>query len=47
VRWAPRNLWQQVAHVDPLQTNPTVSEITRRSARTSSLKRIDNKHFHR
>jgi len=32
VRWAPRDLWQQVAHVDPLQPNPTVSEFTRRLA---------------
>jgi hypothetical protein len=28
VRWAPRDLWQQVAHVDPLQPNPTVSEFS-------------------
>jgi len=43
VRWAPRELWQQVAHVDPLQPNPTVSEFTRRSARRPSLKRTDGK----
>jgi len=41
VRWARRELWQQVAHVDPLQPNPTVSEFTRRSARRASLKRAD------
>jgi hypothetical protein len=46
VRWAPRDLWQQVAHVDPLQPNPTVSEFTRRSARRPSLKRADNKRFY-
>jgi hypothetical protein len=45
VRWAPRELWQQVAHVDPLQPNPTVSEFTRRSARRASLKRTDGKRF--
>lgn len=33
VRWAPRDLWEQVAHVDPIHANPTVSEFTRREAR--------------
>jgi len=46
VRWAPRELWQQVAHVDPIQPNPTVSEYTRRSARRVSLKRVDGKQFY-
>ena len=32
VRWAPRELWQQVANVDPLLTNPSVSEFSRREA---------------
>jgi hypothetical protein len=45
VRWAPRELWQQVAHVDPVHPNPTVSEFTRRSARRPSLKRADGKRF--
>jgi len=45
VCWAPRELWQQVAHVDPLQPNPTVSEYTRRSARRPSLKRADGQRF--
>jgi hypothetical protein len=45
VRWAPRELWQQVAHVDPAQPNPTVSEYTRHSARRPSLKRADGKRF--
>jgi len=45
VRWAPRDLWQQVAHVDQLQPNPTVSEFTRRSARRPSFKRGDSKRF--
>ncbi len=36
VRWAPRELWQQVAHVDPLVANPTVSQFTRREARRQS-----------
>ena len=33
VRWAPRELWQQVAHVDPTNPNPSVSEYSRRNAR--------------
>ena len=41
VRWAPRELWEQVAHVDPTAANPTVSEYTRRSARRTQLKRAD------
>jgi hypothetical protein len=32
VRWAPRDLWEQVAHVDPVRFNPTVSDYTRREA---------------
>ena len=36
LRWAPRELWQQVAHVDPTSPNPSVSEYTRRSARRTS-----------
>ena len=43
VRWASRELWQQVAHVDPLQPNPTVSQFTRRQAKRLSLKRADGK----
>jgi hypothetical protein len=45
VRWAPRELWQQVAHVDPLVPNPTVSQFTRRSARRASLTRADGKRY--
>ena len=45
VRWAPRELWEQVAHVDPTVPNPTVGEFTRRSARRPSLKRADGKRF--
>ena len=45
VRWAPRELWEQVAHVDPLQPNPTVSDYTRRSARRPSLRRADGQRF--
>ena len=45
VRWAPRDLWQQVAHVDPSGPNLTVSEYTRRSARRPSLKRADGQRF--
>jgi len=39
VRWAPRELWQQVAHVDPTSPNPSVSEYTRRNARRTSTGR--------
>ena len=44
-RWAPRDLWQQVAHVDPLVPNPSVSQFTRRSARRPSINRADGKRF--
>jgi len=43
VRWAPRDLWEQVAHVDPVVANPTVSEFTRREARRHRQKRADGK----
>jgi hypothetical protein len=33
VRWAPRDLWEQVAHVDGSHGNPTVSQFTSREAR--------------
>ena len=46
VQWAPRDLWEQVAHVDPLVPNPSVSQFTRRSARRPSLTRADGKRFH-
>jgi hypothetical protein len=46
VSWAPRDLWQQVAHVDPLDPNPSVSQFTRRSARRASIQRADGKRFY-
>ena len=46
VSWAPRDLWQQVAHVDPLETNPSVSQFTRRAARRASIQRSDGKRFY-
>ena len=45
VRWAPRDLWQQVAHVDPLVPNPSVSQFSRRAARRAALKRADGKRY--
>jgi hypothetical protein len=45
VSWAPRELWMQVAHVDPLMPNPSVSEYTRRTSRQLTQKRIDGKRF--
>ena len=46
VHWAPRDLWEQVAHVDPTAANPTVGEFTRRSARRTQLKRADGRRFY-
>jgi hypothetical protein len=40
VSWAPRELWQQVAHVDPLVPNPSVSQFTRRAARRTDGRRL-------
>jgi len=45
VRWAPRELWQQVAHVDPLVPNPSVSQFTRTAARRASLRRADGQRY--
>ena len=39
VRWAPRDLWQQVAHVDPLRANPSISDFSRREARRANSNR--------
>jgi len=41
VSWAPRELWQQVAKVDPLESNPSVSQYTRREARSLNHRRPD------
>ena len=46
VTWAANDLWEQVAHVDPIVTNPTVSEFSRRAARRQSQKRADGKSFY-
>ena len=46
VSWAPRDLWQQVAHVDPMEPNPSVSEFTRRAARRAAFQRVDGKRFY-
>jgi len=45
LRWAPRELWKQVAHVDPLVANPSVSEFSRRSARRPDALRSDGKRY--
>jgi hypothetical protein len=44
VRWAPRELWEQVAHVDPVHPNPSVSEFSRRQARSAG-RRADGKRY--
>ena len=46
VRWAPRELWEQVAHVDPCVPNPSVSEFSRRSARRANALRSDGKRYY-
>ena len=46
VRWAPRELWEQVAHVDPVVANPTASEYSRREAGRHRQKRVDGKRYH-
>ena len=46
VRWAPRDLWEQVAHVDPTAANPTVSDYSRRNARRNAIRRVDGKRFY-
>ena len=42
---AARELWMQVAHVDPHMANPSVSEFTRRSSKRASYKRSDGKRY--
>ena len=39
VRWAPRELWEHVAHVDPLRANPSISDFSRREARRANSNR--------
>lgn len=46
VKWAPRELWEKVAHVDPLVSNPTVSQFTRRESRRTNLRRADGRRFY-
>ncbi|NQV10192.1 MAG: hypothetical protein HQ527_03350 [Cyanobacteria bacterium] len=41
VHWAPRELWEQVAHVDPVVANPSVSEFSRREAQRLRSRRSD------
>ncbi|MEB3334048.1 MAG: hypothetical protein VKP70_03595 [Cyanobacteriota bacterium] len=45
VHWAPRELWQQVAHVDALEANPSVSQFSRQSARRATIHRADGRRF--
>ena len=46
VRIASRELWAQVAHVNPVGTNPTVSEFSRKAANRNRTKRADGKNFY-
>ncbi|CAK6696797.1 hypothetical protein [Synechococcus sp. CBW1107] len=41
VRWAPRELWEQVAHVDPVVANPSVSQFSQRESRRHRRRRAD------
>lgn len=45
VRWAARELWKQVAHVDPVGANPSVSEFSRMAARRVDARRRDGRHY--
>ena len=45
VRWAPQELWQQVAHVDPVVANPSVSEFSRLAARRADGRRKDGRRY--
>ena len=40
VSWAPPELWQQVAHGDPLAPNTCVSQLSRRAARRTDGRRL-------
>ena len=46
VSWAPRELWEQVAHVDPIVANPTASEYSRREAGRHRQKRVDGRRYY-
>ena len=46
VRWAPRELWEQVNHVDPVVANPSASEYSRREAGRGLQKRVDGKRYY-
>jgi hypothetical protein len=45
LRWAPPELWEQVANVDPLVPNPTASQFTHRSARRARTSRADGRRY--
>ncbi|MEB3352766.1 MAG: hypothetical protein VKM34_00805 [Cyanobacteriota bacterium] len=45
VRWAPPELWEQVAHVDPLAANPSVSDYSRRMARANGRRNDGKRYF--
>ena len=45
VRLAPRELLEQVAHVDSTVANSTVSDYTRRHARGNAIKQADGRCF--
>jgi hypothetical protein len=46
VRWAPRELWQQVAHVNPLMPNPSVSQFSYRASRQHDRRRSDGRRLY-
>lgn len=46
VRWAPRELWEQVAHVDPSVANPSISDYSRHEANRYRQKRVDGRQIY-
>ena len=45
VRGAPRDQWEQVAHMNTTAANSTVSDYTHRDARRNAIKRVDGKRY--
>ena len=45
LRWAPRDLWEQVAHKNPTAPNATKCKNSHRNARHNAIKRADGECF--
>ena len=46
VRWAPQELWKQVANVHPVESNPSVSEFSLRASLRATTQRSDHKRLY-